>query len=66
MLISILLSLVVWGIILYVLWWALGMIGLPEPFQKIATVILVVISVFVILGILTGSVHTFPFLSGLV
>jgi hypothetical protein len=42
----------VWGCVLYVLWWGLGKIGLPEPFGKIATVVLVVVTVIVLLNIL--------------
>ncbi len=59
---SLLFTLVIYGIIFYVLWWALGKIALPEPFNKIATVILVLATVIVLIGILTGSIHPFPFL----
>ena len=57
--ITLLLSLVIWGIIFYVLWWALGLIGLPEPFNKIAVVVLVIATVYVLIGILTGSIAPF-------
>jgi uncharacterized membrane protein YwzB len=53
-LIQILIYLVVWGLILYVLWWGLGKIGLPEPFNKIAVVVLVLISVIVLVNLLLG------------
>lgn len=53
-LISILVYLVIWGLILYVLWWAIGAIGLPEPFNKIATVLLVVFTVAILLNLLFG------------
>jgi hypothetical protein len=56
-LIDLLIYLVLWGLVLYVLWWAIGKIGLPEPFGKIATVILVVITVLVLLGPLLGYVE---------
>ena len=55
-LISILIWLVILGIILYVAWWALRKIGLPEPFNKIATVILVLITVLVLLWLFAGVV----------
>lgn len=29
------------GLVFWVCWWAIGVIGLPEPFNKIAIVILV-------------------------
>lgn len=54
--INLLLYVVVWGLIFYVLWWALGKLGLPEPFAKIATVILVLFIVIVLLNLLLGIV----------
>ena len=53
-LISILIQLVVFGLIMWVLWWGLAKIGLPEPFAKIATVILVLITVLFLVNILLG------------
>ena len=53
--VSLLVNLVVWGIVLYVLWWALGKIGLPEPFGKVATVVLVLLSVVILLSLLFGG-----------
>ena len=55
-LIGVLIYLIVWGLILYILWWAIGKIGLPEPFGKIAVVVLVVITVLVLLNLLTGFI----------
>ncbi len=52
--VSILIYLVVWGLIIYVLFWAIGRIGLPEPFGKIATVILVLLTVIILLDLLLG------------
>lgn len=51
-LIGILIYLIVWGLILYVLWWGIGKIGLPEPFAKIAIVVLVILTVLVLLNLL--------------
>lgn len=53
-LISVLIYLVIWGLVLYVLWWGLGKLGLPEPFGKIATVVLVLLTVVVLLNLLFG------------
>ncbi|MGH7605394.1 MAG: hypothetical protein ACRENK_15540 [Gemmatimonadaceae bacterium] len=53
-------QLVILGLIFYVLWWALGRLALPEPFAKIATVILVVIIVIVLLNILLGISGSAP------
>lgn len=57
-LVSILIYLVVWGCVLYVLWWGLGKIGPPEPFMKIGTVVLVVLTVIVLLNLLFGFAGT--------
>ena len=58
--IELLIYLVVWGLVLYVLWWAIGALALPEPFSKIATVLLVILTVAVLLNLLFGFVET-PF-----
>jgi hypothetical protein len=64
--IALLLSLVIWGLVFWLLWWGLGKIGLAEPFNKVATVILVLASIVVVIGLLTGSVAPFPFLTGVI
>lgn len=51
-LVNLLLVLVIFGLIMWVLWWALGKLGLPEPFNKIATVVLVLITVVFLLNLL--------------
>lgn len=63
--IALLISLVIWGLIFYVLWWGLGKIALPDPFGKVVTVILVLAAIVVIVGLLMGNVAPFPFLSNL-
>ena len=65
-LITLLISLVIWGLIFWLLWWGLGAVGIPEPFHKVAVVILVVAAIIVIIGLLTGSIASFPFLAGVV
>ena len=55
-LVNILIYLLVWGLVLYVLWWGIGKIGLPEPFGKVATVVLVVLTVVVLLNLLFGFI----------
>lgn len=57
-LMSALIYLVVCGLILYVLWWGLSKIGLPEPFQKIATVVLVLLTVVILINFLLGLTGT--------
>ncbi len=51
-LIGVLIYLVIFGLIVYVLWWGLEKIGLPEPFNKIATVILVLVIVVLLVELL--------------
>ena len=55
-LVGALIYLVVLGLIFYVCFWGLGRIGLPEPFAKIATVVLVLVAVIVLLNLLFGFV----------
>ncbi len=64
-LVTLLIMIVLWGVIFYILFWGLGTIALPEPFAKIGKVILVLAAVLVAIGLLTGSIHTFPFLTHL-
>lgn len=59
---TLLFALVIWGLIFWLLWWGLSAIALPDPFAKVATVILVIAAIFVVIGLLTGSVAPFPFL----
>lgn len=61
-LLTILLSLVIWGLIFFILWWGLGKIALPEPFNKVAVVILVIATIIVLIGILTGQIPPFYWL----
>jgi hypothetical protein len=50
--INLLITIIILGVIAYLVFWALGRIGLPEPFNKIALVILVLIVVIVLLRLL--------------
>lgn len=56
--ISLLISVIVLGVIAYIVFWGINYIGIPEPFDKIARVILVVIIVIYLLKMLL------PFLEG--
>lgn len=46
--------LIVIGLIFWVLWWALGAIGVPEPFNKVLRVILIVAAVIILINFLLG------------
>ncbi len=64
--ISLLVSVVIWGLVFWLLWWLLGQIGLPEPFNKVAIVILAIAAVVIILGLFMGTIAPFPFVASLV
>lgn len=55
-LLHVLFVLLIWGVIMFVLWWGLQKIAPPEPWLKVGTVILVIITVIVLVNILLGLV----------
>lgn len=55
-LINALVWLVVAGLILYVCWWGLRTINPGEPWMKVGTVILVLLTVVIIVNVLLGLV----------
>lgn len=59
---SVLVHLLVWiiivGCIFGLLWWLIGFVGLPEPFNKIARVAVAVIAVLLLINVLLGLVGT--------
>lgn len=55
--IDMLIYLVLWGLVLYVLWWGAAKIALPEPFSKIVQVVLVLLTVVLLLNLLFGNAH---------
>ena len=58
--VTILVYLIVAGLVFGLLWWLLNYCALPEPFNKIAHVVLAVLAVFVIIGILLSLVMEKP------
>jgi hypothetical protein len=54
-LIGLLVTVIVLGLVFYVLWWLIGVIGLPEPFNKVATVIIALVAVIILLSLLFGG-----------
>jgi hypothetical protein len=62
-LVTLLIWLVVVGLIFWLVWWGLGAIGVPEPFNKVIRVILVVVAVIFLINILLGFAGH-PLLSG--
>lgn len=51
-LISLLIQFLVIALVCWLLWWLVGFIGLPEPFNKIARAIVAVIAVVFIINLL--------------
>ena len=47
--ISLLITCLVFGVVCYVIFWALSYLGVPDPIRKVVTVIIVVIAVLWIL-----------------
>lgn len=58
-LLVLLLQLVILGLIFYVLFWGVGKLGLPEPFNKIAIAVIVIVAVIVLINILLGLAPAF-------
>jgi hypothetical protein len=59
-----LLGVVVWlciiGGVCWLLWWLVGFIGLPEPFNKVARGIIAVVAVVLLINLLLGLAgHSF-------
>jgi uncharacterized membrane protein YwzB len=55
---SALVTLVVAGLIFWILWWGLGAINPPEPFKKVGTVILVIAVCIFLIHFLLGLTGT--------
>lgn len=53
-LLSLLVTLVIVGLICYLLWWFIGYIGLPEPFNKVARVIVALVALIFLINMLMG------------
>ncbi len=53
-LVPLLINIVVVGLILWLLFWLVTYVGLPEPFAKVAKVILAVVAVIWLINLLLG------------
>ncbi len=62
-LVAVVLYLIVTGLIVWLLLWLIGYCGLPEPFNKIARIVVVVFAVLVIIGVLLSLVGGVPVLT---
>lgn len=53
--ISLLITVIVAGVIFYLVYWALSQIPLPAPFMVVARVILALVAIIFLIGLLTGG-----------
>lgn len=61
-LVSIMIYLFIIGGVCWLLWWLIGYIGLPEPFNKIARVIIAVVAVLLCINLLLSLGGGQPFI----
>lgn len=59
-LISIIVWLVIVGLILWLAWWFIGYIGLPEPFNKVARVLIGLVAFLILIYLLLGILGPMP------
>jgi hypothetical protein len=52
---SLLISLIIWGLILAIVWWAISQIPVPAPFSWVIRVVFALIVVIVLIDLLTGG-----------
>lgn len=52
--------LIIAGVIFWLLSWAIDYVGIPDPFRKVARVVLVLLAVFVLIGLLLSLVGGQP------
>ena len=58
--VTVVMYLIIAGIIFGLLWWLIVFCQIPEPFNKVARVILAILAVFVVIGILLSLVNGTP------
>ena len=51
-LVTLLLNVLLIGVVFYVIWWGIRRVGLPDPFDKVAVVVYVILVVYVLLAYL--------------
>ena len=57
-LVSLLVWIIIIGCIFGLLWWLIGYIGLPEPFNKVARIIVAVVAVLLLINFLLSLAGT--------
>ncbi len=61
-LVNVIIYLFIIGGVCWLLWWLVGYIGLPEPFNKIARAIIAIVAVLLLINLLLGLGGGQPFL----
>lgn len=54
--VTLIVYLIVCGVIFGLLWWLIGYCAIPEPFNKVARVILTILAVLVVISILLNLI----------
>lgn len=54
--IYLLFTVIILGVVFYLVWWLLAQIPMPPPFRVVANVVLAVLAVLVLLGVLFGGI----------
>ena len=57
-LLSLIVYIVVVGLIFWCVWWFLGYVGVPEPFNKVIRVIIGLVALIIVINLLLGLVGT--------
>ena len=55
-LVSFVIYLVVIGLIFFCIWWFVGYVGVPEPFNKVIRVVIGLVALVVVIGLLLSLV----------
>ena len=50
--IGLLISIIILAVVLYLIWWLISLLGLPEPILRVVTVCFVLIAILLLLGLL--------------
>jgi hypothetical protein len=55
--INLIITIILLGLVFYILFWLLGKVGLPEPFNKVALVLIALAAAIVLLSVLFGKLR---------
>ena len=51
-LMPLLIEIIIAGLIFYLLWWFIGYVGIPEPFNKVARVVIALVALIYLINLL--------------